>query len=322
MKENSMKLKQIHIGIDLGGSKIEGVIMKEGFQNAPDPAQYILTRKRIPTHSENGYDFILHRVLDFINDLMNESGGEPRQTTIGVGLPGSIARKTGQVKNSNTTCLNGKPFWLDIQRLLHSSVAFENDANCFALAESVWGAAKDYSSVFGVILGSGVGGGIIHDRTIHSGRHNIAGEWGHTLLIPGGRPCYCGKQGCVETYLSGPAFERYSLTPYNFNMTAKEFNRTWQESDFPNRKRAELIVDSYCDYFGMAMSNVINILDPDVIVLGGGVSNFSFLYNKGIRAVEKYIFNDELLTPIKPAVLGDSAGVFGAAYLGAVKEEL
>jgi fructokinase len=199
-------------------------------------------------------------------------------------------------------------------------IVFENDANCFALAEAVWGAGKSFDNVFGVILGTGVGGGIILHKRILSGLQNIAGEWGHTLLIPDSRPCYCGKSGCIETYLSGPAFAKNELRENNFNLSSHEFCIRWDNGKYHTNSAAQKVVDQYCQNFGMAISNVINILDPEAIVLGGGMSNASFLYSKGIDYVRKYIFNDELLTTIKKATLGDSAGVFGAAYLGATSK--
>ncbi|MGD9898565.1 MAG: ROK family protein [Calditrichaceae bacterium] len=303
---------RLHIGIDLGGTKIEGVVLNSGFHQSENLDNFVIIRERIPTLSENGYEFILNRTADFISELVKESGVELNRMTIGIGLPGAVSRTTGLVKNSNTTCLIGKDFRSDLQRILQHPAGFENDANCFALAESTWGAGKGYNLVFGAIIGTGVGGGLIYRGEIVQGRQNIAGEWGHSLLIPDGHECYCGKKGCVETYLSGPAIENYLLKPEGINSPAKEFNHLYDETDIITNR----IIDAYCNYFGIAVGNLINILDPDIIVLGGGVSNFRFLYDKGIEAVKKNIFNDELLTEIKQAEFGDSAGVFGAALVG------
>jgi len=312
MSENS-----IHVGIDLGGTKIEGVVLQSGFDNAKEINDFILHRERVDTNAENGYEYIVERLCSFIKKLIRNTSRKSRLITIGVGLPGSIKRSNGQVKNSNTTCLNDRPFWTDVQKMLNMPIAFENDANCFALAEAVWGAGNGYTTVFGVILGTGVGGGIIFNKKIHSGLQSIAGEWGHSIIHPGGHHCYCGKAGCVETYLSGPAFEKNIVHAHGFNLTGKKFTNQWENGILQNKEEAQNVVREYCKYFGMAVSNVINIIDPDVIVLGGGMSNASFLYTTGLESIAKFVFNDELITEVKKAELGDSAGVFGAAYLGA-----
>ncbi len=316
------KSKIFHIGIDLGGTKIEGILLQPQFVNSAELQKHIILRRRISTASEQGYQHILNRTTGFIRSLIHDCPEKCDRFTIGVGLPGHISRLNKTVKNSNTTCLNGKRFWQDIENRLKRQIVFENDANCFALAEAIWGAGANYRSLFGVILGTGVGGGFIHNKQIISGAQNIAGEWGHTLLIPGGNPCYCGKQGCVETYLSGKGFEQNILHPLHFDMSARSFNHSWQIGALCRKEEAEQAVEIYCDYFGMALSNVINIIDPEVVILGGGMSNCAFLYTKGVDAVRKYVFNDEMLTKIKPAVLSDAAGVFGAAYLGAKQTSL
>ena len=308
--------KRMHIGIDFGGTKIEGVILRSGFENAESIDDFITYRERIDTQAQYGYDHLVSRLSEFIRQIMQKQKIDPDDCTVGIGLPGSIIRRTGYVKNSNTTCLNNKPFWTDVQKQLSMPILFENDANCFTLAEAVWGAGKLYPVIFGVILGTGVGGGIVINKRILSGLQNIAGEWGHTLLIPDSRSCYCGKKGCVETFLSGTAFRKYELEMNNFNLTSHEFSKNWDSGKYKNNPSAKSAVDQYCNHFGMAISNVINILDPDAVILGGGMSNASFIYSQGLEYVKAYVFNDELLTPIKKATLGDSAGVFGAAYLG------
>ena len=315
-----MKKIKGHIGIDFGGTKIEGIVLKPNFKNTKNFEDYILFRERINTESSKGYDHLVSRLADFINQIIGKLKFDTSNVTVGVGLPGSIVRRSGCVKNSNTTCLNNRPFWTDVQKQLKMSIVFENDANCFALAESVWGAGKSFDIVFGVILGTGVGGGIIINNQILPGLQNIAGEWGHALLIPDTRPCYCGKKGCIETFLSGPAFSKYELKENNFNMSSQEFCKHWDNDKYRSNSAAKKVVDQYCRHFGMAISNVINVLDPEVIILGGGMSNASFIYSNGLEYVKEYIFNDELLTSIKKATLGDSAGVFGAAYLGATSK--
>lgn len=315
-----MKKIEGHIGIDFGGTKIEGVVLNPNFEKAENIENYISFRERIDTEATKGYEHLVHRLANFIKDIIDRMNFKAENITIGIGLPGSIIRKSGRVKNSNTTCLNNQSFWTDVQNELDMSIVFENDANCFALAEAVWGAGKTFDTVFGVILGTGVGGGIIINKQILSGLQNIAGEWGHSLLLPDTRPCYCGKKGCIETFLSGTAFNKYELKENNLNMRSQEFCIHWDSYEFIANSSAQKAVDQYCRYFGMAISNIINILDPEVIILGGGMSNASFIYSQGLEYIQKYVFNDELLTVIKKATLGDSAGVFGAAYLGATSK--
>jgi fructokinase len=242
-------------------------------------------------------------------------------------MPGSVTTRAPDgsrapgplVKNSNTTCLNGRPFHADLSRALgRDDVAFANDANCFALAEAFWGSARGARVAFGVILGTGVGGGVVlrdADGSLRawSGAQGIAGEWGHVTLEPvDGPSCYCGRRGCVETYLSGPAIEREYAARSSAGVTAL--------ADIAARARdgealAEALLAERMELFGRALSVVVDVLDPDVIVLGGGVSNLDALYDEGLRAVARWIFNDELGTRIVRNALGDSAGVLGAALL-------
>ena len=186
------------IGIDLGGTKIEGILLDENFNE--------ITRKRISTNQDHGYDSILKSISSLIQDLRVKSNSE---ASIGVCTPGIISKNTGLIKNSNTQCLIGKPLKNDLENILEQKISMENDANCFALAEATLGAGKNFDLVFGVIMGTGVGGGVIIRKKIHTGRANIAGEWGHHCIRPDGNSCYCGNNGCIETYISGPALERY-----------------------------------------------------------------------------------------------------------------
>jgi fructokinase len=221
--------------------------------------------------------------------------------------------RQGLAKNSNTVCMNGMPFRADLARRLGRTPVFANDANCFALAEAAMGAAVGRRLVFGAILGTGVGGGIVIDGAAREGPQSICGEWGHTILFPdGGRRCYCGRIGCVETYLAGPWIERHhrelggapdAKLPEILSLRSR------------GEEAAVRCVDTWLDAYGRAMANLINVLDPDVVVLGGGVSNAEPLYTEGRDRVAKYLFSDELLTPILRHALGDSAGVFGAALL-------
>jgi len=286
------------IGIDLGGTKIEGILLDEKYNT--------IQRKRIETHQENGYDSIVKSIISLINELKAKTGEE---ASVGICTPGITDANSGLVKNSNTQCLIGMPLKNDIENILGYQIMMENDANCFALSESLLGSAKGYEVVFGVIMGTGIGGGIIINGTLHKGRTNIAGEWGHHTLHPNGNQCYCGKQGCVETYISGPALEKRWL-----ELTGKKESLQPIVQDLSNEKvkqwKEEFLVN-----FGMALANVIDILDPDVIVLGGGVSNVSFLYDEGKAAVYENVFSDLVKTPILKNKLGDSAGVFGACLL-------
>ena len=181
------------IGIDLGGTKTEGVLVDEEFQ--------VIERKRVPTNQNNGYESILETIQDLVSDLKKNN----EKTSIGVCTPGALSKESGLIKNSNTQCLIGKDLKNDLEKILDQEISIENDANCFALAEAKLGAAKNHDTVFGVIMGTGVGGGLVIDGKIHTGRTNIAGEWGHHCIKPNGNACFCGRKGCVETYISGPA---------------------------------------------------------------------------------------------------------------------
>ena len=286
------------IGIDLGGTKTEGILLDEKYD--------IIERKRIKTPQENGYDSIVKSITFLINDLKKKTS---EKTSIGLCTPGVTDPNSGLIKNSNTQCLIGMPLKNDLENILDQEILMENDANCFALAESLLGSAKDHEVVFGVIMGTGVGGGIVINGTIHKGRSNIAGEWGHHILYPNGNECYCGKQGCVETYISGPALERRW---FEITGTKESLQSITQNLSF---EKAEQWKSEFLENFGMALANVVDILDPDVIVLGGGVSNVSFLYDEGKKAVYEKVFSDLVNTPILENKLGDSAGVFGACLL-------
>jgi len=284
------------IGIDLGGTKTEGIILNDNLEP--------IERKRIPT-PQNDYNAILNSVVDLVNDLKAKTN----DSIIGICTPGAISKKTGLIKNSNTQCLIGMPLKEDLEKALGQKVSMENDANCFAMAEAKMGAVKDYDVVFGVIMGTGVGGGIVINKKIHHGRTNIAGEWGHHTLHQNGNKCYCGKNGCVETYISGPALEKR----WN-ELTGKKDSLPQIIQNFDDDKAIQW-KNEFLHNFGTALANVIDILDPDAIVLGGGVSNVSFLYDEGKKAVYDSVFSDLVDTPILKNQLGDSAGVFGASLL-------
>ncbi len=290
----------LRIGIDLGGTKIEGVVLDA--QHRP------VFRTRIATEAEGGYEHILARIARLMDTLRAKA---PACTDIGIGTPGAISAVDGTMKNSNTTCLNGRDLRRDLEQRLGLTVVMENDANCFALAEAVAGAGHGAGLVFGVIMGTGVGGGLVINGAVHRGVQNIAGEWGHHCIDPNGLPCYCGHRGCVEAHISGPAVSRQyaALTGESLAMEAIVARaRT-------GHPHAIEIFDRFLDRFGRSLANLIDILDPDVIVLGGGLSNIDELYTRGRDAVARYVFNDQLRTPIVRHALGDSAGVIGAALL-------
>lgn len=291
----------MRIGIDLGGTKTEAVVMADNGD--------ILYRQRQATPSASGYDAILDGIKSLVNSLERQAGF---RCHVGIGTPGAISSRTGLLKNSNTTCMNGKPVKQDLQQALDRVIRIENDANCFALSEAIDGAGRGFNVVFGVIIGTGVGGGIVFDRKLHSGPQHIAGEWGHNILINNGPRCYCGNQGCVETLLSGPGlqhdFERQGGTP---GSTTREIVALSDSGD----PIARQTMDRYIDHFGQALAVVVNILDPDAIILGGGMSNIDHLYTQGKERLGHYVFNDELKTPLLPNKHGDSAGVRGAAWL-------
>jgi predicted NBD/HSP70 family sugar kinase len=308
-KQNKSKVDGKSLwGIDMGGTKMEGVILK----SAEDPE--VLFRDRVPTEAEQGYEHILNQTKKLVAMMRKEAGFKPAK--IGVGTPGVHDPKLGTMKNCNTVSMNGKPMKKDLEKLLGIKLEMANDADCFALAETRLGVVKEQFPearvVFGVIMGTGVGGGIVVDGKAIIGLHGIAGEWGHNFLHESGGPCYCGKSGCVENVISGPALERYYFSETGNRKPLKDIVALADSKVDPTAQKTVLRL---IEYFGLALSVIINILDPDVIVIGGGVGNIDQLYDRGIDSVKKYVFNHRLDTPIVRPSLGDSAGVFGAAFL-------
>ncbi len=304
-------MKQTLWGIDLGGTKIEGVIL-----DAADTANPII-RTRLDTEAALGYDHILNRIFLLVEALKKRTGLVPE--TIGFGTPGVLDPVLQTMKNCNTTSLNGMPLQRDLQQKLGVNVILANDANCFALAETKWGVVKQQGLpgklVFGIILGTGVGGGLVIDGKIWSGFHGIAGEWGHNYLDDSGGKCYCGKTGCVETVIAGPALEKYYAALTGNRLSLKEI--VSRDEDGTDEAASETI-RRLCHFFGKGIAAVVNVLDPDVIVIGGGVGNIDKIYRDGISSLRAYIFNNRADVPILKPTLGDSAGVFGAAALTAI----
>ena len=284
------------IGVDLGGTKIEAILLDENLD--------VINRKRIPT-PQNDYN----QILDSISILVSEISENISDFSLGICTPGAISKKTGLIKNSNTQCLIGKSLNKDLENKIGKKISMENDANCFTMAEAAMGTATDYDLVFGIILGTGVGGGIVINKKLHTGRTNISGEWGHHTLHRNVNQCYCGKTGCVETYISGPALENNWVKISGKSKSIPEI-----VTDIDNEVGKQW-KDEFLENFGYGLANVIDILDPDAIVLGGGLSNIDFLYTEGKESVYNKVFSDLVDTQIMKNQLGDSTGVFGACML-------
>lgn len=291
------------IGIDLGGTKTEAILL------APDGS--VLWRQRKPTPRDEGYEAMLNLVAEMIREAAGQlSAGNPY--TVGIGIPGSLDSASGLVRNANSTCLIGRPLRTDIERLIGVPVQIRNDADCFTLAECRSGAGRGYGLVFGVIMGTGCGGGICINGVVREGPQRIAGEWGHLSMDPNGAECYCGKRGCVETLISGSGVEAAFFREHGLRLTMDEIVMQAHAGE----ARCRSAFDRFLDDFGRCLGGLISILDPDAVVLGGGLSNIEELYTTGRDHVRCYAFHDDLRTPILKNALGDSAGVFGAAWIG------
>jgi len=295
-------------GIDLGGTKIEGAVLRS--KDDPTP----IVRKRIDTEADKGYEHVLNNIKNLIDDLAKEVGERP--TIVGIGTPGAIDPPTGLMKNSNSQNLNHKPFKVDLEALLGIPTRMANDANCFALAEARMGIVPEVDPkaevVFGVIMGTGCGGGVVVNGRVINGKQGIGGEWGHNFLDASGGPCYCGKSGCTEKIISGTGLEDFYEQQTGTRKRLKEILPAARNGSDPV---AVQTLDRLIHFFGLGISTIINVLDPDVIVLGGGVGNVEELYTRGVEEAAKYVFNPRLDTKIVKPKLGDSAGVFGAAFL-------
>lgn len=307
LNANATQEQKHYWGIDLGGTKIEGTILDKAHPEKP------IHRLRLPTESPQGYDHILGQISRLVA-LLEDASGLQRPERIGVGTPGVTIPSSGLLKNSNTLCLNGHPLASDISRVLGSEVILANDANCCALAEATLGAAKGFRTVFGIILGTGVGGGIVVDGRVLAGPHGICGEWGHNPLCGEETPCYCGRKGCIEKVCAGPALEKHFTSLSGKSLRLPEIVELAATGDAD----AQATLERLRSKFAEALGAVVNILDPDAIVIGGGVGNLDLLYSQETRdSVALHLFNDRFDTPIFRPALGDSAGVFGAAMLTA-----
>lgn len=297
----------MRMGIDLGGTKTEIIALSDSGVE--------LLRRRRPTPSKT-YEEVVNHLINFIQAVETELGTQAK--FIGIGMPGALSPATGLVKNANTTCLIGRPLNADLKIKLGRPVVLANDANCFALSEATDGAGAGSRVVFGVILGTGVGGGIVMDGQVLGGPNSVAGEWGHNPLpwpepsteIPG-PACYCGKSGCIETFLAGPSLEREHRLHTGEIRSAADIDSLAKNGD----ANCEATLLRYEDRLARGLASVINILDPDTIVLGGGVSNLDRLYQNVPLRWQRYVFSDQVDTKLKRARHGDSSGVRGAAWL-------
>jgi fructokinase len=315
-------LVMIRIGIDLGGTKIEAIVLNEQGQS--------LFRERVPTPKAS-YQATLDAIVDLINTAAHAVRTQHgivvditnvENTGIGLATPGALSLRTGLIKNANSTCLNGQPLDKDLERLLGRPVKLANDANCLVVSEAHDGAAAGASVVFGVILGTGVGGGFVINGKPIVGANAIAGEWGHNPLpqfqakqiVRDDNPnmCYCGQAGCIETWLSGPGFARTAnIIDEDKVIDSHEIVKRMRKGDV----QANVAFDCYVDRLARALASVINLLDPDVIVLGGGLSHVTELYDRVPLQWARYVFSDEIRTRLVKNVYGDSSGVRGAAWL-------
>jgi fructokinase len=294
----------MRIGIDLGGTKIEGIVLSD--------AGAELTRQRIDT--PRAYDAAIEAIALMVRQLEERVGA---RATVGLGIPGAVVPSTGTVKNANTVWLNGRPLGRDLEARLGQPVRLMNDANCFTLSEATDGAAAGAAVVFGVILGTGVGGGIVFDGRCHIGANLIGGEWGHNPLpwpnadeLPG-PPCYCGKRGCIETFVSGPGLAHDHASRTGETRTTHDIAAS---AAFGDAQCAESLA-RYHDRLARGLATVVNVLDPDVVVLGGGMSNLADLPDAVAARLPAYVFSDSVRTRVVRAMHGDSSGVRGAAWL-------
>ena len=295
----------MRIGIDLGGTKIEGIVFADDGRE--------VARKRVAA-PHGDYAKTLAAIAELVADL---APVEFPAAPVGIGIPGTILPATGLVKNANSTWLIGRPFDTDIAARLGRPVRVANDANCFAVSEASDGSGRGERTVFGVILGTGVGGGIVVGGEIMTGRNAIAGEWGHTPLpwMTGdewpGRRCYCGRDGCIETFLSGPAFSREYSTATGDDLAPAEIVQLAEQGD----RSASGVLALYEDRLARALAAAVTFLDPDVVVLGGGMSKVARLYDNVGERIGRYAFSDSITTPVRPPAHGDASGVRGAAWL-------
>jgi fructokinase len=306
---NKSEFMTFKMGIDLGGTKTETLVL--------DIGQQPVYRERCATPAHD-YDQILDMIEVEFTRAQSRFGGN---LSLGIGIPGSISPRSGKLRNSNTQCLNGRELLRDIEKRLQCEVRIENDANCFALSEALGGGARGDRVVFGVIIGTGTGGGLVVDGKLLNGPHSISGEWGHNPLPwwrseDGAVTCYCGKQACIETFLSGPGLaHNYQMRFGQARLGQARSSAEIVAGAARGDESCQLMLDCYYDQMARSLAHLINIIDPDAIVLGGGMSNIDSLYCAVAERLGDYVFSDFVETPILQAARGDSSGVYGAALL-------
>ncbi|MCK4710830.1 MAG: ROK family protein [Gammaproteobacteria bacterium] len=288
----------------MGGTKIEAVLL--------DSSGKTVFKQRVATPADD-YREILSSIQGLLQQAENYAG---EQLNVGIGTPGALSPKTGLLRNSNTVCMNGQNLLKDLQLLLQRPVRIQNDANCFALSEAIDGAAAEDEVVFGVIIGTGTGGGLVVNKQLVTGPHAIAGEWGHNFLpwtqsFDASRNCYCGKQSCIETFLSGPGMAANVKALTGNSLTSRQIVARAGQGDAMCMEQ----LDHYYDQMARALAMLINIIDPDAIVLGGGMSNIQGIYKEVPKRLQQYVFSDFVETKLLPPKFGDSSGVRGAAWL-------
>ncbi|MBT8234395.1 MAG: ROK family protein [Saprospiraceae bacterium] len=295
-------------GIDLGGTKIEAVVLDVNKQYE------IVERRRIQTDAHLGYESVIENIYIFLNQMSKDLGIP--LTHLGIGTPGSINPYTSKLRNCNSVYLNGHPFRDDLEQKLKIPVRMTNDANCFAISEYKMGVVHDIlpdaQCVFGLIMGTGVGSGIVVNGKILEGKNGIGGEWGHNFLDKSGGKCYCGKIGCVETVLSGPALQKFYLKSSGNSKSLKEIVAAYREG---SDVHATATMERLFNFFPLAISTIINVIDPEVIVMGGGLGNIDEIYTEGIKRLPEFVFSDYIETQFVKPKYGDSSGVLGAALL-------
>ncbi len=294
----------MRIGIDLGGTKVEGIRLKNNGQ--------IDQKIRISTPTEN-YKSVVNTICDLINSLQTAD-----RLSVGIGTPGTLDPQTNFMKNSDSLCINGNPFKKDLEDKLDYPIKVENDANCFALSEAIYGAGKEFTNVFGVILGTGCGGGLVVRKALVNGPNRISGEWGHNCmptsvrdLIRSDRTCHCGRTNCIETVLSGRGFKQTFTELSGIEMEPEEITRQAEL----NNNEAKNCINIYAKQLAGCLSTIVNTIDPDIIVLGGGLSNIKPLYLMIHNYLRGQVFNDVVQTKVVAASFGDASGARGAACL-------
>ena len=293
------------VGIDLGGTKIEGILL--------GPNGDLLEKTRVPTSAECGYNHIISSISDIYRRMIDCIAGAP--CVLGVSTPGRPDPHSHLLQYSNISIMNGKPFALDLAAQTGSIPTIENDANCFALAEARFGAGKGHRVVVGIVIGTGCGGGIVYDGRLHAGLQHNAGEWGHVPLVPDGPQCQCGKSGCVEQYVSGSAISNHYAQLFGERLSAEAIAVLARTGD----AKALHVMEWFLVNFGKAVAVMLTLLDPDVVVVGGGLSNIPEIYSSGRYWVRKNMIRQVLVTPIVRNQLGDAAGAFGAAMIAGTK---